>query len=497
MEDMRYVVEFLTKINALKKDGGDLHTYFKEGEYSLWSFQQYFLVSQIKEYSTTRSLEALLTRRKPRWGILSSFLKFGFNVIVSLVTLIGVASVFFRKIKVITFSSDFLNANKKPTPRLRNIYNFFEENNVPFIEILHITSMRSFFKNLPRRSHLGVYFEAFATCARVLTLFSRKRVAHTFIRGIDFSSFEGDEERLARFLVSEAVEHLVALRVRIVLYEWFFKLTGAHTFVSVDDLRYVPELMRACEKVHIETHVFQHSNFGFLPGMYLLPPDTYIFPTKFYTWNIYWNRRVKEISQYFNHYASRISVGGRSFTPLQPPAVMRDEPLQNKKSIKVLIPYEVSLRSDYIQPYIDAMLEDERTTILFVLRGTIDQIDHVMQIHQYVPVSQRENPRFVVVEPKDREKAIRECDVIAGVYSGFLDESIETGVPVCIFETPFLNVNRLDTDNLATLIDIEKGDLFSQFLEAYRTPNSILAERRERVISGTIPIAETLKSIVG
>lgn len=496
MEDIRYTVELIKKINTLTKDGIQLSTYFHEDAYSLWSFQQSFLVTQVKEYSTTRNFNTFIKRRISRLGLLGSLFKAGFNTIVIGITLLGVASTFFRKITVVTFSSDFLNADKKPTPRLRNIYNFFEKEKVSFIEILHITSTRSFFKNLPQRSHLGVYFEAFTLCAYIGTLFSRRRIIQKFIQGMDFSSFEGEEKRFVQYVVREAVLKIVVQKNSVVLLEWFFKLVRAKAFVSVDDFRYVPLLMLACERVSTPTHVFQHSNFGWLPSMYLLAPDAYIFPTKFYTWNTYWTLRVKEISPYFNHYASRISVGGRSFTPLQPPVVERDEPTKEKESIKVLIPYEVSLTSEYIQPYIEQMLSDTRITILFVLRGTIDQIDHTMQIHQYVPVRERGNPRFVVVDPKNRENAIRACDVIAGVYSGFLDESVETGVPICIFETPFFYVNRLDTDNLASLIDISKGDLFEQFVTAYKTPNTILKKRRERVTEGSMNIDVTLAKIV-
>lgn len=495
MEDMRFVVDLVGRINALQKDGKELHHHFMEGKYSLWSFEQYFLVSQIKAYSKSKKFPVYKKKRTPRRGVLGYIASFCFNIIVCVVTLIGVLSIFFRRIEVVTFSSDFLNADKRPTPRLRNIYNFFDAEHVSFIEILHVTSVSSFFKNLPKRSHPGVYFEGFSILANILTFIERRDARNRILQGVDLRSMSEDETKLVRLLLTEAADRIVSLRMTTILYSYFLKWTGADAFVAVDDFRYVPDIMLACERVDIPTHIFQHSNFGFLPGMYLLPSEMYIFPTKFYTWNKYWERRVKEVSAYFNHYADRIEIGGRSFSPLQPPLVERAEPTGEKTTIKVLIPYEVSLRSDYIAPYIEAMLKDERITILFVLRGTIDQIDPTMQVNQYVPEALRGNPRFVVMSPMDREKAIRACDVIAGVYSGFLDESVETGVPIAIFKTPFINVNRLDTDDLAGLIDLEKGDVFLQFVKAYEIPNATLADRRRRVTEGTKDITQTLRTI--
>lgn len=496
MEDMRYVVDLLTRINACRKNTQDISSYFIEGKYSLWAFQQYFFVSQIKEFSKTRNFDTYMKKRTPRNSAVSHFATFFFECAVGFATVVGVVSVLFRKIEIVTFSSDFLNADKKPAPRLRNIYNYFFEKKVRYIEILHITTPRAFFKNLPKRNHCGVYFESFSMVARIWSRARAKHQQQMWSEGFDYSAFSGDELRLVSLLVGEAAARIEEFKISTLLFQKFFTLTGAKAFVSVDDFRYVPQLMLACERVGITTHVFQHSNFGFLPGMYLLPDSHYNFPTVFYTWNKYWERRVKEVSSYFNYYGSRIRVGGRSFSPLQPPVILRPEPSTVKESIKVLIPYEVSLRSDYIMPFTDRMLADERITILFVLRGTIDQIDHTMQVNQYVSPKHRGNQRFVIVDPMDREKAIRSCDVIAGVYSGFLDESVETGVPICIFDTPFVNVNRLDADGLAARIDLQQ-DMFEQFVAAYRTPNAELTERHRRVVEGTIPIAETLKNIAG
>ncbi len=495
MEDMRYVVDLVTRIHTLEKDDKKISASFFDGTYSLWALQEYFLVGQIKEYSKERNFDTYLRLRTPRWGLVSHLWIFSFSIFVVLLTFIEIVLLFLKRPEVVVFSSDFLNADAKPNPRLRNIYNYFSEKKVRYTEIIHLTTTQSFFKNIWLRKRLSIYFEAFGTIARCIYFFRHKKDVDSYMNGINFSQFEKDERRLVELLVRQAVERVYMSSLSIQFFRRLIRFSGVTKYISVDDVRYIPELLIACERAHIPTHVFQHSNFGFLTGLYTLPSQDYIFPTTFYAWNAYWQKRIGEISPYFGHNSTRIKIGGRSFTPLQPPVVEREEPIGEKNTLKILIPYEVSLSTEYIAPYINRMLLDERITIFFVLRGTIDQIDHTMQINQYVPVEHRANPRFICIDPMDRERAIRDCDLIGGVYSGFLDESIETGVPVCVFATDFLNVNRLDIDNLATLIDIQKGDIFNQLMQAYRTSNKVLEERRLRVTHGAVDINQTLEHI--
>ncbi len=494
--DIRYTVDFLQRINRLRYREKLLNDYFREESYSPWALQQFFQFKQIEEFSKTKNFELYSDTRKFRYGILSRIFVLCFDTLVVLCTLPEVIRVRFLRVGIVTFSSDFLNADSHLNPRLRNIYAFLQDKNITYAEILHITNLRSFFKNLRRRKKFSIYLEAFTSIARLGAVFNHVWNAREIVSELDLHEFSPAERQFVQFLLEETIGRMEVSKMNIALYRRFFRFIGFTKYVSVDDYRYIPEILIACEAEHIATHVFQHSNFGYLTGAYLLPPQDYIFPTVFYTWNAYWEKRVKEISPYFAWYGERIQVGGRSYTPAQPPLVSRTMESGAKKILKILIPYEVSVRTEQIAPYIDLLLSDPRIQVLMVLRGTIDQISHEMQLNRYFTKEQQKSTQLVVVDPMKREEAIRSCDVIAGVYSGFLDESIETGVPVCVFLTDFVYVNRLDTDNLATLIDASKGNIYEQLLDAYHTPDALLNERRVRVREGAVDIRGTLQRIV-
>jgi hypothetical protein len=494
--DRAYTVELLTKLNALTSNGKLLHEYFVYGPYSLWSMQQFYLFTQIEAFSKTKNVDAYTAELTPRYG-LASYLFLGFfDVVVVLVSLVGVIGARLTKPYALTFSSDFLNASPVPNPRLRNIHTYLIDNKIPYAELFHITTVQAFFRNITTYRRFGIYREAVVVVAQLKTFWYARARARRFLATIDLSAFSPVEQRFLRLLILKTAERAEETRASIPIFRYLFQFLNVRTYLSVDDFRYIAELMVACEEAHIPSHVFQHSNFGFLTGLFTLTPSVYPFPTKYYTWNSYWLKRVQEISPFFATHASRMQVGGRSYTPVAQPTITRSLVPGEKSPLTILVPYEVTTSADQVQPYMAALLADERIRVLFMLRGSIEQINYQMQITKYIPESERTNSRLVVMESSKRKEALESCDLVGGVYSGFLDETLEAGLPVCIFKTDFISVNRLDSDGLATLIDVTKGSVYNQLLSAYHTPDNVLRERRERVNAGAVDINETLTSIV-
>ncbi len=494
--DRRYIVDFVSRINALEIEGRNINSIFQEGNaHSWWAFQQFFIFTQVEWFSSAGDIEKYFAEQKLRHGVISRILVASFYLLVIFATVVAVIGARLRNSRVVTFSSDFLDASPLPNPRMRNIYLFLHENNISYVEILHITSMSSFFKNICRRKTLSIYLEAFYIFAQVYNLFKRRSQMREIVENFDLSEFIGSEKKLAHFILEQAILRIEMSKTSVFLFQKLLRFLNAKNFLSVDDFRYIPELILACEHEKVHTHVFQHSNFGFLTGVFTLPPASYVFPSTFYTWSTYWQKRIQEISPFFAYYGKRILTGGRSFTPAQPTQIVRAAAVGKKNPLVVLVPYEVSVSKNQISPYMGALLSDPRIHVLFLPRGTIDQIDRSSQIEKYFDGKYWDSPQLRIIETSRREEAMRNCDLVAGVYSGFLDESLETGVPVCVFKTDFMNVNRLDTDNLATLIDLEKGDMYSQLLAAYHTPDDVLQERRKRVSEGVVDIKETLRKI--
>ncbi len=495
--DRRYTVDLLAKVNSLMSDGKPLREYFMRGAYSLWSMQQFYLFTQIEIFSKSKNFSSYVDEITPRHGIISRLRLGFFDAIVVLVSGIGVVAARFGAPVVLIFSSDFLNASPFPNPRLRTIYVALKERSVLFVELFHITTMAAFFRNIIRYRRVGMYREAVATLARLTSSLGARRKAQRLVATLDLRLFTEEEQDFVRSLIIKTVLRAEESRSSIPMFRALFRFLGVTTYLSVDDFRYIPELMIACEEAGIPTYVFQHSNFGYLTGLFTEPPSVYVFPTMYYTWNRYWLRRVQEISPFFAAHQERIQVGGRSFTPATPMTVQRSMAEGDKNPLVVLMPCEVTTTSHQVMPYVDAMLTDGRIQILLMLRGSVEQINAEMQVTKYVPEAQRHSPQLILMESSQRDEALRQCDVVAGVYSGFLDETLETGLPVCILKTDFININRLDTDNLATLIDIDKGDVYTQLLGAYHTPDWVLKERRDRVSAGAGDINTTLERIVG
>ncbi len=86
--------------------------------------------------------------------------------------------------------------------------------------------------------------------------------------------------------------------------------------------------------------------------------------------------------------------------------------------------------------------------------------------------------------------AIGKADVVAGVYSGFLDEVIEMGLPVCVLDTEYVNINRLDKDDLAILVEMKNNGIFEKLRSAKSTSSEVLQERKNRISEG-VGSAET------
>ncbi len=494
--DRRYTVDLLARLNGIKSSGMPLHECFMYGSYSLWSMQQFYLFTQIEAFSKSKKYASYLAEVTPRYGALSLVFLGIFDALLILVSCISAVGAWFQKPKVLTFSSDFLNASPFPNPRLRNIHMYLTKHKVPYVELFHITTTAAFFRNIAKYRRLGIYREAVAVLGRLLSIGSARIMARKLLATLDLRGFCEEEQQFLRFLITKTVLRAEESRRSIPLFRKLFRFLRVTSFFSVDDFRYIPELMVACEEAGIPTHVFQHSNFGFLTGLFTLQPHMYAFPTAYYTWNGYWQKRVEEISPFFAAHKSRIRIGGRSYTPATPIVVSRSVVEGEKNPLIVLMPCEVTAARHQVQPYVDAMLQNGRIQVLLMLRGSIEQLNSETQIEKYVPNDQHANPNLVIMDSSRRDEALKQCDMVAGIYSGFLDETLETGLPVCILKSDFININRLDTDNLATLIDVEKGDVYNQLLGAYHTSDAVLRERRDRVNAGVVDINETLAKIL-
>ncbi len=486
--NQEYAIDLLKRINTLTVEGKNIGLYYTSGTYSSWASQQFFILSQVKEFRKKGTFQKYKKSRRPR--LVSYVPIILFNIVVLGVTLIALCSAMFRRPRVLLFCSDFLKHGSNKNPRLFNVLQFLQNEKIRYIEIIHVTTVRNFFINILKRRRLGIYGESISVVSSFISLLSSKSI----FKKIDWevASVEDFEKDFVQYIVRETEKNIRRSDVSTKLLAVIFKLTGIKKFVSIDDNRYLGDILYACEKAAVPSYIFQHSNFDYLSGLDMLPPEQYIFPDYFFTWNTYWLRRITEISPLYSFYASRLKIGGRPYAFTPPKQVEYSKAISND-SITVLIPYEVSSQREYIKPYMDSLLNDSRIQVLFVLRGDFEA---GQQIAQYFGSPNFKHPQLKIITPLDKEWAISQADVVAGVYSGFLDESVEMGIPVCIFNTPYKNMNRLDRDNLASVVDSPDCDIFEEFNIVRQTSREVLQTRKTKISEGSRDIESCLHDIV-
>lgn len=490
--DVPYSLELLKRINNLNIEGRPIHAFFKNGQYSDWAFQQFFLLSQIKEFSRSKDFSVYKKSRKPRFFFLSRIVMWSGSSAVLLASFVGYVYGLVLKPRVVLFCSDFLKPDSPINPRLFVVISYLHKRQVTFVEILHVTTMRNFFRNTLRRRRPAVYIESVGLVSYWICFLSGvRRTRNNLIKKISFDAIPVSERAFVESIVSETIGNVYRNRETSTLLGHFLQVSKVKKFISIDDVRYINEILLACEKSNIPSHIFQHSNFDYLVGLDTLPPEEYIFPNMFVAWNTYWSQKITEISPIFSLHRSKITIGGRPYAFTPPKQVVRSLS-QEVDGVTVLIPYEVAVQRKQIQPYMDMLLNDARISILLVLRGDYERD---LQVERYFGTSHYEHPRLSIVGPQDKEKAISKTDVVVGVYSGFLDEAIEMGLPVCVLDTEYVNINRLDRDGLAVLVETSNSDIFEKLVHAKNTSNKILEERKERVSQGTGSVEIYLESV--
>lgn len=494
--DVPYALDLLRRINELKPQGRKLDDYFREGNRSYFAFLQFYLYSQCRIFSQFKNYKKYADTKKAHYGWLSEVIIFSVHLLFLAVTALELLRISISPPRVVTFTSDFLDSQTQINPRLRNVHAYFKKHKISYTEVLHVTTLKNFIINCLRRHRPSVYYEALEFIARFRPLPYTYHKKLQELEDVKLDTFNNEEKPLVRSLLREAVKRFYVYQRLVSILRRFLRYSGVELYISVDDPRYLYELLAACREENIPTHVFQHSNYDYLTGLFTISPEQYIFPDHYYTWNRYWEKRVVEISSFFALHKAAIKIGGCSFANKTAKPQIRATNNFTGPNIKVLVPFEVSLRSDHIREYMKLFLSDGRIEVLFLLRGTVAQITRQMQIDKYFETELQNSPHLHVMEPEQRKEALEQSDVVAGVYSGFLDESIELGIPIAVFKTNFVNVNRLDKDDLASLIDLETGSIYKQLFRAAKTDQALLRERCRRVGEGEMDINETLRQIL-
>jgi hypothetical protein len=487
--DTRYSLDLLRKINQLTVDGESIshiaHTSFT----SAWASKQFFLLTQIKEYSKYKDFvtyEATF-KRSPIAGV-NTFLSQCFIVGV---TFFAVLSMMMGNKKVLLFEADRIKKGTSFGPRLYRVFSMLTERHIAYMQCTHAASGMELLKNTFHRGKLVVYLEAIDAVASLVTWKNRKK-DRAIVETIDLSVFEENEQAFVRDLLQRATEGIRVSAFKITLLSKILMGSSIKSFISIDDVRYTDELIEACRRVGIRSYIFQHSNFDYLMGLDTLSPSAYSFPDIFFVWNTYWLKKLPAISPLYKAYEDRLRIGARTYDFKEAGCLPFKELLPGEK-LAVLIPYEIAVTKAQIQPYMQMLMRVPELRLIFQLRGDIEKD---IQMMKYFGESDFVSDAVIVRGPERKATSFREAHVVAGVYSGFLDEAIEMCRPVVILETDYPIFNSLVDDDLVGTLSLDQSNVYATLKKHATLPYHLLEERRHRLLDGAGRLEDAVESIL-
>jgi hypothetical protein len=487
--DMPYSIGYIDRINttiAQTLVAGDCY----QGDmHAVWPNKQYYLTTKIKEFSKYKDYacyQSAYREGKERFSlsrrerITRSLSVVGFSVL-------GLVKLFMYRPKVLLYETDRLARGSRVGERLYTIMDELLSQKVSFFEFIHTSPEVPLVQNFFVRRRIVFYIEAIDIFFKLYYSRRTRTRVEERIKNIDFNLFESHEVTFAKELLRGYFEYIELVLYRSQILSQILKIRFGSSriqkpvYVSIDDVRFVDELVYACKTSSIRTYVFQHSNFDYLMGQDRLPPQKYIFPDTFFVWNEYWKNKIVRLSPVYAHNKERLAIGGRAYN-YKFTAYDRSQ-IQNKgEMLEVVIPYEVALTESQIRPYIEAMYQDERIVMKLVLRGDFERS---LQVKKYFTDEMLASGRAIPIEPKDKFETIARADVVLGVYSGFLDEVAESLIPVAIPKTDYVTMSSLLDDQVADEVVLGTTPIYDQLVKARDTDARVLQRRKDLLTQNT------------
>jgi len=493
-KDIDYTTDLLKRINSIALDGVPISSFFSitiEGQtYSLWSFQQFFLREEIRKFSEHKNFEVFHNDQVKR-KLKSYIIDFVFTAIAIFISAIFVLFLVLRKTTVLIYSADKLKKGTRHDPRLWDVYGILKKERVPYAEIIHTLLGDEFIRNIFRRRRTALYLESIDALRPFFRNNDVNRKYYFATERVSLEGFQDFERPFVQYLMREYSKRCLMSEFRIFALERILKRSGLKTFISIDDIRHTNELIFAAQLAGIKTYVFQHSNFDYFYGLDTLPHEAYVFPDVFYVWNDYWLKRIGELSSLFAFHKNRLKIGGRAsgYTAgifIKRPKRTASDPL------RVLVPYEVNADKKELYSYIEKIIACGNTQIVFKGRPDMSLSKQVASYLLEKDVADGHAESHVTMNDEDLSK----IDVVVGVYTTLLDEMIEKGIPVGVFETSYPLYNNLADSNLAERIDVGDKDICTQLNGIRQLSEKELARRREVFLKDTGDIKETVQDII-
>lgn len=510
-DDLRKALGLLKKINALVTTTGEpIYAVRMVGGVSAWSFHQHVLFWEYlrhfvyfeelvkilleKSYvvvldqntdSRLASLCALIGVQTSFEGVWSlRYLVSQLRIVVAnwvcglIARLIGFVSVLLAlalKKTTLVYSPDKFDSKFGGDFRLQEMYRFFRDTHIQYIEIFHTTLGRSFLKNIFSRKRGGLYREYLPFAIKDSPLIHK-----------EFSPVVSGFEPHQDTYITNVLKHIdrsSVLSVLLVLtLERYIRWMRIERLITVDDMRSAQEIITACKMLEIPTYGFQHGHINlYHTGLmnYGIPLELSTPFDFLYVWNPYWLEKLTSHSSMYT--TSNVFVGGY----LRPPKFIdfsnRHKKIPNSPSeLSVLIANDTWAPKNEVREYVRRILD--LGCMLYV--GIRPDVSLSKQLSEFGV--ERNDPRVFLCVGADPE-VIQKVDCVIGVYSTFLYEMMNYDLPIFVMDTTFTFGEDLIIDDLAYLLPKDfVFDDFKQYLVSFKSKKDIIWPKQNQTVQNTL-----------
>ncbi len=378
------------------------------------------------------------------------------RIVLSLMAIYSFFSIIiasFKKLDVVLYSVDLESDREHLSDkRISHIYEFLKKEKINFLEIFHtIPNKKSLFRMI-RRLRPAIYLESIGFFSK----FFVKNITKNIPDNADISNL-GEADTKVRVVLKKYLERKNLSIFLIKRIKRILNILKPKYFWSIDDARHTSEILVACGELGIKSSFFQHGHytkyqvgfFNYSNSVKKIPKPDYLV-----LWSEYWMGELLRLNSIYKE--DQIFVSGYPNYP------KIDLVIKNKKPdvISVLIPYETVAPKAEVKEYIKE-LEQEGIKIVFKVRQDMDE---GKQMDEYGL------SRGATSVIKNIEEAVKDSDIVAGVYSTFLYDMIPYGIPVAILKTSMDYEMGMVQNGIAGLIDLDLKNLKSQIksiIDAY------------------------------
>ncbi len=479
--DLEYELQLLTAIRAATVDGVPLTHLTLDGRHNLWHrFEQYVFSSDIVRFSATKSFDQYLTSEGGQSTAVS--LK---GLVVGLVGVVisglAVLSMLVVKPKVIVFGIDRVSdAEYKSDFRMHAIYSFLKTRHVRHTEILHTVFNKGFIYNLLKRLRFAIYLEAADTLYAIGRALWRTRPKQITIENL--GSLSDEEARFVRYVIKKYLGQKDAALFRISLLTFILSASRAKAIFAIDDARHYHDICVAAHHAEVPVYAFQHGHYTRFHVGWLAQQEVrgaYIRPDFLVVWSEFWRHELKRLGSVFDD--ASILIGSPEKKSVSLPSV------QSQTHRTILIPHETDSPKLEMVKILQEIISDPTTVIVLKLRP-----DHTpqSQIQEY-PSLAIDGERIKTITNSGKLQYRPACAV--GVYSTFLYDMVEAGIPVGVLVDVSPYGHGMVENGLANAI--HSHALHADIGDLCTLSDNELQRRRTLLTDGVLPLTETLERI--